>query len=93
MTTLKCAFSWFPEVVQPDALEPSLPSRVALALHEWGRGGKTRLSNQVNDHEIPVKASVRFDGGRDPTAWQDLVEIAAKQSLQCEQLNVGTAWA
>lgn len=87
MTTLNCAFSWFPEMVQPDALEPSFPTRVATALHQWGRGSVTRMSNQVNDHEIPVKARVEFDGGRDPNAWQDLVELAAKQGALCEQLK------
>ena len=58
-----------------------------MALHEWGRGGSTRMSNQVNDHGTPVKATVRFDDGRDTTAWEDLVEIAAKQNVQCKQVK------
>ncbi|MBB6559340.1 hypothetical protein HNP48_002007 [Acidovorax soli] len=87
MKTLKCAFSWLPDVVQSSALRTSLPTRVALILHEWGKGGRTRFSNFVGDGTIPVKATVKFRVGLDTSAWQDLIEIAKKESICCEQMK------
>lgn len=93
MKILKCAFSWLPEVVQSSAPRTSLPTRVALILHEWGKGGRTRFSNFVGDGAAPVKATVRFKVGLDASAWQDLLEIAKKESICCEQLKEPSAAA
>lgn len=87
MTTFNCAFSWGPELASPGTRKQSLTTTVALVLHVWGKGGKTRLSNTVSDGQIPMKATVTFDAGRDPSAWQDLVEIARKEKIQCDQVK------